>query len=81
MASSSARRWFVTSASSGTSRALIEHALADGVITTVRNSRVIRNLESHFPGSLVEMLDIRDHGGGDIIQIVTTQPQKHGKAG
>ncbi len=61
MTSSSARRWFVTGASIGMGRALIVHALAGGVITTVRNSRVLRNLESHFLGSLeVEMLDVRD---------------------
>jgi len=63
MTSSPARRWFVTGASSGMGRALVEHALGDGdtVVATVRNPQALSDLHSRFPQSLeVATLDVRD---------------------
>src|SRR5690242_6315281 len=57
------RRWFVTGASSGLGRALVECALAEGdtVVATVRNRLALRDLESRYPNTLeVEALDVRD---------------------
>ena len=59
-----ARRWFVTGASSGIGRAMIERALADGdaVIASVRKPQALNDLQSLFPQTLeVEPLDVRDH--------------------
>jgi NAD(P)-dependent dehydrogenase (short-subunit alcohol dehydrogenase family) len=58
-----ARRWFVTGASSGIGRAIIERALADGdaVIASVRKPQALDDLQSLFPRTLeVEPLDVRD---------------------
>ncbi len=60
---SGARRWFVTGASSGLGRALVERVLADGdtVIAGVRNSVALSGLQSAYPHRLeVEVLDVRD---------------------
>jgi NAD(P)-dependent dehydrogenase (short-subunit alcohol dehydrogenase family) len=57
------RRWFVTGASSGLGRAIVERALADGdnVVAGVRKPLALRDLGSRYPNALkLEVLDVCD---------------------
>lgn len=57
------RRWFVTGASKGLGRAIVERALAEGdvVVAGVRNQAALSDLKAHYPDALeVEMLDVRN---------------------
>ena len=58
-----ARRWFVTGASGGMGRAIVERALADGdaVVASMRTPDALTDLQQRFGQALeVEALDVRD---------------------
>lgn len=57
------RRWFVTGASSGTGRQLVERVLGNGdrVVATVRRPDALADLQTKYGDALqVELLDLRD---------------------
>jgi len=68
------RRWFVTGASSGMGRAMVECALGDGdkVIAAVRKPEALAELQAQFPQTLeVEQLDVRDRAAiGRTVELV-----------
>ena len=58
-----ARRWFVTGASGGMGRAIVERALGDGdaVVASMRTPDALADLQQRFGQALeVEALDVRD---------------------